>query len=201
LSASARILWPPLAQLSRESGQPIRVLDIATGGGDIPISLWHRAQRQRLPIEISACDISPRAIEFARQKAGGSGTTVEFFQHDVLASPLPEGFDAIICSLFLHHLAREDAVNLLRRMAAASRQLVAVNDLRRSTAGLLLAYAASKTLTRSDVVRVDAPLSVRAAFTISEAKALAARAGLANCTLKPRWPQRFLLSWWRDHRP
>jgi 2-polyprenyl-3-methyl-5-hydroxy-6-metoxy-1,4-benzoquinol methylase len=175
-------------------------LDIATGGGDIPISLWHRARRRKLPIEIAACDLSRRAIEFARQKGCRSRANVEFFQHDVLASPLPEGFDAIACSLFLHHLADEDAVNLLRRMAAASRQLVAVNDLRRSTAGLLLAYAASKALTRSDVVRVDAPLSVRAAFTISEANALAARAGLSNCTVKPRWPQRFLLSWWRDHR-
>jgi 2-polyprenyl-3-methyl-5-hydroxy-6-metoxy-1,4-benzoquinol methylase len=201
LSASARILWPPLARLSRESRPPIRVLDIATGGGDIPIALWQRAQRQRLPIEIAACDLSSRAIEFARQKAGRSGANVEFFQSDVLAAPLPEGFDAIICSLFLHHLADDDTVDLLRRMASASRQLMAVNDLRRSTAGLLLAYAASKALTRSDVVRVDAPLSVRAAFTISEAKALAVRAGLSNCTVKPRWPQRFLLSWWRDHRP
>lgn len=201
MSASARILWPLLARLSRESGRPVRVLDIATGGGDIPISLWHRALRRKLPIEIAACDLSSRAIEFARQKVGRLGANIEFVQSDVLAAPLPEGFDAIICSLFLHHLADEDAVDLLRRMAAASRQLVAVNDLRRSTAGLLLAYAASKALTRSDVVRVDAPLSVRAAFTISEAKALAERAGLVNCTVKPRWPQRFLLSWWRDHRP
>ena len=177
------------------------MLDIATGGGDIPIALWHRAQRHRLPIEIAACDFSSRAIEFARQKASRSAANVEFFQRDVLAAPLPEGFDAIICSLFLHHLVEADAVDLLRRMAAASRQVVAVNDLRRSTAGLLLAYAASKALTRSDVVRVDAPLSVRAAFTVSEAKALAARAGLSNCSVQPRWPQRFLLSWWRDHRP
>jgi 2-polyprenyl-3-methyl-5-hydroxy-6-metoxy-1,4-benzoquinol methylase len=201
LSASARILWPPLARLSRDAGRPIRVLDIATGGGDIPIALWHRARRRRLPIEIAACDLSSRAIEFARERAIRSRANVGFFQRDVLAEPMLEGFDAIVCSLFLHHLAEADAADLLRRMGAASRQLVAVNDLRRSTAGLLLAYAASNTLTRSDVVRVDAPLSVRAAFTLDEAKDLAARAGLATCTVKPRWPQRFLLSWWRDHRP
>jgi 2-polyprenyl-3-methyl-5-hydroxy-6-metoxy-1,4-benzoquinol methylase len=178
--------------------RPIRVLDIATGGGDIPISLWRRAHRRSLPIQVAGCDVSHRAIEFARRRAEQSGAKVDFFQRDVLAEPLPEGFDAIVCSLFLHHLADDVAVEMVRRMGAASRHLVAANDLRRTTAGLLLAYVASKTLTRSDVVRVDAPLSVRAAFTIAEAKALAERAGLAGATVKPRWPQRFLLCWWRD---
>ena len=149
---------------------------------------------------MAGCDVSPRAIEFARRRAERAGAKVEFFERDVLAAPLPDGFDAIICSLFLHHLNDDQAVEMLRRMAAASRHLVAANDLRRSMAGLLLAYAASKTLTRSDVVRVDAPLSVRAAFTIAEARAIAERAALGGATVKPRWPQRFLLCWWRDER-
>ncbi len=176
------------------------MLDIATGGGDIPITLWRRAQRRGLPIDVAGCDVSGRAIEFAQRRAERAGAKVEFFERDVLAAPLPEGFDVIVCSLFLHHLADDDAVEMLRRMAAASRHLVAANDLRRSTAGLLLAYAASKALTRSDVVRVDAPLSVRAAFTIAEAQSLAERAGLVGATVKLRWPQRFLLCWWRDER-
>ncbi|HEY2147946.1 MAG TPA: methyltransferase domain-containing protein [Pirellulales bacterium] len=200
MSGSAGILWPPIERLARRSGRPIRVLDIATGGGDIPIALSRRAQRRGLPIQVAGCDVSPRAIEFARRRAERLGAQVEFFQRDVLAEPLPEGFDAIVCSLFLHHLADDDAIEILRRMAAASRHLVAANDLRRSTAGLLLAYAASKTLTGSDVVRVDAPLSVRAAFTIAEARAIAERAALGGATVKPRWPQRFLLCWWRDER-
>ncbi|HEV3415557.1 MAG TPA: methyltransferase domain-containing protein, partial [Pirellulales bacterium] len=144
LSASARIVWPSLERLSRETAGPIRVLDIATGGGDIPIALWHRARRRRLPIEITACDISRRAIEFAERKAKQSGAKIEYFARDVLAEPLPEGFDAIVCSLFLHHLSDDDAASLLSRMAGASRRLVLVNDLRRSTPGLLLAYGATK---------------------------------------------------------
>jgi 2-polyprenyl-3-methyl-5-hydroxy-6-metoxy-1,4-benzoquinol methylase len=198
LSGSAEILWSPIERLARLKSRPIRVLDIATGGGDIPISLWRRAQRRGLAIEVAGCDVSPRAIEFARRRAEQSEAKVEFFERDVLAELLPEDYDAIICSLFLHHLADDVAVEMLRRMAAASRHLVEANDLRRTTAGLLLAYAASKTLTRSDVVRVDAPLSVRAAFTIAEAQSLAEKAGLAGATVKPRWPQRFLLCWWRD---
>ncbi len=44
LSASDRILWHPIRALARElAGKPLRVLDIATGGGDVPIRLWQRA--------------------------------------------------------------------------------------------------------------------------------------------------------------
>ena len=46
LSNSAGILWPPLVDLARRlSPQPVRVLDVATGGGDLPIRLWRRARR------------------------------------------------------------------------------------------------------------------------------------------------------------
>ena len=45
ISGSARILWPPLARLAQRLGpRPCRVLDVATGGGDILRWLWRNAQ-------------------------------------------------------------------------------------------------------------------------------------------------------------
>ena len=44
-SGSAGILWRPLSALARRLGRPIRVLDAASGGGDVPLRLW----RRRLP--------------------------------------------------------------------------------------------------------------------------------------------------------
>src|SRR5438270_753420 len=41
-SGSARILWRPLAELGRELG-PLRILDVATGGGDLPVRLARKA--------------------------------------------------------------------------------------------------------------------------------------------------------------
>jgi hypothetical protein len=74
---------------------------------------------------------------------------------------------------------------------------VAVNDLTRSRAGLVLVWAACRLLTRSPVVHFDGPVSVRAAFTPREALALAERAGLAGATVVRRRPCRFLLTWGR----
>src|SRR5206468_513816 len=68
-SGSARILWPALARLARENSAGIQVLDVATGGGDVPIGLWHKARRARVPIQLHGIDRSPSAIEHARRRA------------------------------------------------------------------------------------------------------------------------------------
>jgi 2-polyprenyl-3-methyl-5-hydroxy-6-metoxy-1,4-benzoquinol methylase len=198
-SASARILWPPLRRLARSHSAPLRVLDIATGGGDIPIRLWRRAQKAGVPLRIEACDISATALDYAREAAERAGAAVEFFRCDVLNEPLPRRYDVATCSLFLHHLEEAEAIVLLRRATAAVDQALLINDLRRSTLGLWFAQVGTRLLTTSPVVHVDGPLSVRAAFTPAEAAALARQAGLQNVNIVRKWPFRFLLSWYRNH--
>jgi SAM-dependent methyltransferase len=196
-SGSAGILWPSLAELARAlAPRSPRVLDVACGGGDVAIQLWHRARRARLGMVLEGCDVSPLAVDHATQASRGDRANVRFFVADALQGDLSARYDAMICSLFLHHLTEDQAVDLLRRMAAATR-LVLVNDLVRSHAGLLLARVATQLLTRSDVVRVDGPRSVEQAFTADEVWQLAARAGLSGATVEPRWPCRLLLTWWR----
>ena len=196
ISASAGVLWPEIKRLALQAGErPVRVLDIATGAGDVPIALWRKAQRAGLQVVIHGTDINDRAIAFAQMQAKNAKAQVSFNRLDVFQEPLPPGFNVVMCSLFLHHLANEKATDLLRLMAAAAGQLVLVNDLRRSVYGLALAHIAGRVLTRSPVVRIDAVRSVRAAFTIAEVRQLAHSAGLPEATISRRWPCRFLLSW------
>ncbi len=200
-SASAGILWPALRDLARRSVTPLRVLDVATGGGDLPIRLCQLACRAGLVLEMAGCDISATALDHARMEADRAGAVVDFFRCDVLNEALPRNYDVVISSLFLHHLDEEQAVALLRRAAAAADQAVLINDLRRSTPGVCLAWVASRLLTMSPVVHVDAPRSVRAAFTIAEVRELARRAGLHEALVQRKWPLRFLLAWYRSWRP
>lgn len=199
LSRSAAIYWPGLTRLARAaSGAPLRVLDLASGGGDVSIALAVRAAREGLALEVEGCDVNNVAIEFARRRAAEKQVGVRFFTHDALQGPLPEGYDVVICSLFLHHLDNEQAVDLLRRMADAARAMVLVNDLVRSRLGRWLALAGCHLLTRSHVVHYDGPVSVSASYTPAEALALADRAGLHGVVLTRHWPQRFLLTWTRS---
>src|SRR5262245_61620844 len=116
-SGSARILWPSIRECVRRGAGPLRVLDIAPGAGDLPISLWWKARRAGLAVEIEGCDRSPRAVAHASRRAAEAGAAVRFFEWDALSGPLPERYDVVVCSLFLHHLTEEDAVCLLRHLA------------------------------------------------------------------------------------
>jgi SAM-dependent methyltransferase len=193
VSGSAGVLWPAVRDLARELKRAVRVLDVATGSGDVPAGLLDRAGREGIELEVAGCDISPTAISAAAAAVPGA----RFFRHDALRDPLPAGFDAVTCSLFLHHLSSDDAVSLLARMKAATGRLVLVNDLARSRVNFLGVWAACRLLTASRVVRFDGPASVRSAFTPAEALALAERAGLHGATVKARFPARFLLTWRR----
>jgi 2-polyprenyl-3-methyl-5-hydroxy-6-metoxy-1,4-benzoquinol methylase len=195
-SGSARILWPPICALARViAPQAVRVLDLATGGGDVPCALWKKAQRAGLNVHVAGCDLSDRAVAYALERARRLGASAHFFQLDALNGEIPGDYDVLTTSLFLHHLQEDQAISLLRRMAEAARRLVLVNDLRRSFPGYLFAYVGTRLLSRSHVVHVDGPLSVRAAFTMAEARQLAERAGLAGAKVSWRVPFRFLLFW------
>jgi 2-polyprenyl-3-methyl-5-hydroxy-6-metoxy-1,4-benzoquinol methylase len=194
-SGSVSVLWKPLAEFARRQGRTIRVLDVATGSGDVPIGLSRRARDAGLPLAIEGCDISDTALATAKLAAAEAAVDVKFFHHDAVRDPLPLGFDVVTCSLFLHHLSSDDALSLVRRMAEAARSLVLINDLSRSRFNYLAVGLACHVLSRSPVVRFDGPASVRSAFSPAEAKELAHQAGLSDASVQTRFPCRFLLQW------
>ncbi len=193
---SARIVWPAIHRVARRTpDDPCRVLDIATGGGDLPLALNNLAAGMGVELKITAIDISRQAIAHAKRKADGIGDIVDFRRCDVFREEWPgKEYDVVMCSLFLHHLDDAQAVELLAKMYAAATQLVLVSDLRRCVRGLWLTRVAARTLSRSPVVRVDGPRSVRAAFTVEEVRSLAQQAGWSDSEVHPVWPFRLLLS-------
>jgi 2-polyprenyl-3-methyl-5-hydroxy-6-metoxy-1,4-benzoquinol methylase len=196
LSRSAQILWPEVRELVRENkAASLSILDVACGAGDVTIKLWQQAARAGLNARVTGCDLSPRAVEYAAERARRAKATVDFQQCDVFAKALPPGYDVVLCSLFLHHQTEAKAIELLRRMAHAARQLVLVNDLLRTPTGYALAWLATRLATRSPVVHADGPQSVAAAFTLQEAADLGRQAGMNGAIVRRRWPCRFLLSW------
>lgn len=202
VSLVAARVWREVLHLSRGSrdrgdrkeDRPLRILDVACGGGDVMVDVARRAQRASLPLVVHGCDLSPVALEHARSEAGRRSVAVEFFARDVLADGLPGGYDLVCSSLFHHHLSREDAVELLRGMAEAGHRVL-VQDLLRGTLGYLLAWSGLRLLSRSEVAHVDGPRSVRAAFTLPEVRAMAAEAGYVGAVIRRGWPERFILRW------
>ena len=199
ISGVAARVWQDVLSLSRERRargmeEPLRVLDVACGGGDIMVDVARRAQSAGVPVAVHGCDVSPVALDHARREAERRGVTAHFLARDVLAEGLSGGYDLVCSSLFHHHLSNEDAVRLLRAMADAG-HAVLVQDLLRGTLGYVLAWSALRLLSRSDVAREDGTRSVRAAFSLPEVRTMAVEAGLAGAVIRRGWPERFVFRW------
>jgi 2-polyprenyl-3-methyl-5-hydroxy-6-metoxy-1,4-benzoquinol methylase len=203
ISGTVGSLFTPIQALAATLGhiRPLRVLDVACGGGDNTIALAGRCRRNGLAVQVDGCDRSEQAVAIARRHAAGTPLGTSFFKADVLVDALPADYDVMVCSLFLHHLEDADAIELLRRLGQSSRYLVLVNDLIRSPLGYGLAWAGCRLLSRSPIVHFDGPVSVQGAFRMDEALDLAARAGLGGARVHRSWPERFLLSWRRPDGP
>jgi 2-polyprenyl-3-methyl-5-hydroxy-6-metoxy-1,4-benzoquinol methylase len=199
ISRSAAVLWSAIRLVVPRSGSPLRILDLGCGGGHVIVDLVGRCAREGVAVEACGIDVSPVAIDYARALAARARVAgLTFAPLDVTLQPLPDSFDVVICSLFLHHLGDAEAEAFLRRMRGAARRMVVVSDLRRTRLGYLFAWVGCRLLSRSRVFHVDGTRSVEAAFTMDEARLLAVRAGLTSARLEARWPQRFLLTWRHD---
>jgi ubiquinone/menaquinone biosynthesis C-methylase UbiE len=144
------------------------VLDVGTGGGDIPRSLARRWS-------FTGVDSRPEVVALARSFGG----VPELVVADGLSLPWPDGtFDVAHCSLVLHHLEPVAAVTLLRQMRRVARSGVVVNDLDRAWVYWLGATLLGGVATRNRYTRRDAPRSVRRAYTTREVGALLRVAGL-----------------------
>lgn len=194
VSLTERRLADEVLRVAARRAGPVRVLDVGCGDAAVLVEAARRVGRRGVTVEPHGCDTSPVALDRARERAERARISLRLSRLDVTTDPLPGGFDVATCSLFLHHLDETDAVRLLSAMAEAAR-IVLVQDLRRTRAGLVLAWLGVRLLSRSPVARVDGPRSVRAAFSLDEASGLAGRAGLASASVRPAWPQRFTIRW------
>ena len=194
VSRSATAIWSALrGRLNSTHGRALRVLDLACGGGDIAVELRRVAALDAIDLEVDGCDVSEQALQLARERS----PRTRFLQCDALAGDLPGGYDAMISNLFLHHLSRDCAAGLLQRMSEAA-PVIVVNDLARGKAAYAAAYVGTRLLSRSPIVHIDGPRSVRAAFTVEEARSLAREAGLTGARVTTTFPWRWLLDWGRE---
>jgi ubiquinone/menaquinone biosynthesis C-methylase UbiE len=142
------------------------VLDVASGGCDIGEALAKRRNRR-----VVSLDMNPRGLKLAEQTVPVAG--------DALQLPFADStFDAVICSLFFHHLTNADCVSVLREMWRVARRIVIVNDLHRNRVAHASIRILSALFSRSTMFRNDSAASVRRAFRPTELGDIAEKAGI-----------------------
>jgi len=187
------------AILQHLGGQPrrLRLTDVACGAGDVPVSVAAQLRRRGFDIQLTLCDRSATALEVARQHAVAAGiSNVTILPLDVTRGSLPQA-DVVTCSLFLHHLDRPEVVAVLKTLQAAAGQLLVVSDIRRSFSAWTGSWLTCFLLTRSPIVHYDGPVSVRAAWTPQELRAMAEEAGMTGAVIALAPGCRMQLVWRR----
>ena len=146
-------------------GTEIRVLDIATGSGDIPQALIAWGKRHGLKITAVGVDNMPAMLRLAQDAA----PDVALVQADALRLPFPSrSFDIAVCALAFHHLGFDASARLLCAMDALTTRGFIVTDLRRDKLSLIGVDAALALMRSHPFTRHDGPASVRRAFTPRE---------------------------------
>jgi len=157
-------------------GARLRIVDLATGSGDIPRLVAEYGRHVGADLRIVALDQQSSTLEIAT-KLSTKYPEIAFVEGNILEWGLPEAHDLVLCTLALHHFSENDAVRLLERCRELSRKFVLVSDLRRSWLATFGVNFLTVTMFREAMTRHDARLSAARAFTLSEMNQLARRAG------------------------
>jgi len=194
ISGVSTSLFRKLARLAESNppGRPLRVLDVASGSGDLPIAWLKMARQRHLPLAVTALDRSEVAMQAAAESARQSGVTLGTVRRDCLKDGLPTGFDVVTSSLFMHHLDPPDVSRLIQEMWRVSNRAIVICDLERSRTNLALIAATARIVTRSPIVHFDASASVRGAYTRGEFATLVHQALGFSVPVRSSFPCRFL---------
>ncbi len=198
-TCAASCLYRPIRRscLDRESlrdGPSVRLLDLASGVGDLPIDWAKRAKRDKLNLEITALDNNATAVDAHRQSATEAGVSIEVIQLDCLKDPLPTGFDIVTCSMFMHQLNQHQVFCLLQSMEQASRcGALLVCDLDRSRLSRAMVACISRLTGSSPIFHENLKQAMRSAFTREQFGKLATAALARPVKVRRCLPGRFLM--------
>ena len=183
-----------LEQIPRGLPEPIHIVDVGSGGGDLlrEIAKWSR--RVRIAVRLTGIDLNPYATRAAKESTSKE-SGISWVTGDALQYRADDKIDLIVSSLMAHHLENEDIVAMLRWIEKTAQMGWFINDLERSE----LSYRAFGMLPWHPIVRHDGPVSFRRAFREYDWKRLTTEAGIPQDAVKlEHWrPGRLCVGRWK----
>ena len=171
----------------RQTGAPLRILDIGSGSCDIPLAVSRWAHACDIPMHFTCLEMADHAVDIAREQlARTDDPAVQLLQEDVFTHQPAEPYDCAVASMCFHHFSDAQILMLLQRLRGFVLNSVLINDLRRS---LPASLAARLLMTSTPTgVRHDALLSIRRGFKTDELNTLLRQLDNVTVSVEPaRW--------------
>ena len=192
---------PTMAFLDRrphELHEPLHIVDVGSGGGDLLRRIARWARKRAIAVELTGIDLNPYAA-----RAAAESTPKEFKITWVTGNALEyrpqKPVDIVVSSLMAHHLEDEEIVALLRWMEATARAGWFINDLERSERTSRMFAWLDRIMPWHRFVRHDGPVSFWRAFRKDDwARLLAAAEVPQQAVTVQHWrPGRLCVGRWK----
>ena len=159
-----------------QPGKQFSVLDVGAGSGDMGKCIRRHFR--------NATVVSLDHRSFHLRNAPGPRVAADAFQLPFL----PNAFDFVFCSSFLHHFPDPQAIELIAELRRFARNALIVLDLERHPLAYHFLPMTSKLFAWGAITVHDGPASVAAGFHPKELAHLAHAAGADVVTVRRHWP-------------
>lgn len=171
-------------KLLKDKNEDISIIDIGSGGSD----LYKAIKNNFNNLFYVSVDLNKRACTYNIKENNNPTICGNAFS-------LPfnnNSFDFLHASLFIHHFNENEINLLLNEFVRISRKGIIINDLHRSIFALVSISVLTTLFSKSEMVKHDAPLSVKRGFTKSELKNILKKLS-CDFSIKWNWAFRWMI--------
>ena len=180
------IAWLRRATKDAPSGQPMTLVDVGCGYGDLLRAIRRWSRRRGLPLKLIGIDLSRETVRIARA-ATNDADQIEYRVENVFEYRADEPIDFVVSSLLTHHLSDAMIVQFLRWMEATARKGWLIYDLQRHAVPYFFIGLMGKVTSLHRTVIHDGRISVARSLTRAEWRRHFLAAGIAGNAVKLRW--------------
>jgi SAM-dependent methyltransferase len=180
------LAWLRRAIARTPEGQPLTLLDVGCGYGDLLRSIRYWADRRNVPLRLIGVDLSAETIRIA-QSATAAGERIEYHAADIFDFDGGAPPDFVISSLLAHHMTDAQIVTFLQWMEATARRGWFIYDLQRHAVPFAFIGLMGRLTRLHPMVIHDGRISVARSLTRREWLARMAEAGIDRRAVQLRW--------------
>jgi 2-polyprenyl-3-methyl-5-hydroxy-6-metoxy-1,4-benzoquinol methylase len=178
------ITFNALAKLTQYAPN-LTIVDIGSGGGDTLKHIEKWSAKNNKQLKLYGIDLKQTCINYSISNNPSEG--IQFICDDYTKAPTHvANIDVIHACLFCHHLSNEQIISLIQ-FCNRNKITLLINDLERNPIAYYSIKWLTQLLSKSYLVKNDAPLSVLRGFKKREWLQLLQQANATNYSVKWMW--------------
>lgn len=182
-----------IPKIANTNKQPLNIADLGCGGGDTLKAIADWAKKHEISLQLYGIDANAFTLKHAQKNTPASSyPNIHYLQQNIFSSNCSfDGYDIIICSLFLHHFNEAELLQFFQKCHTSKIKALLINDLQRHWLPYYLFKLLTYLLRATPMTKTDGLLSIRKGFTHQELNKIFQQSHVPHYTLKWKWAFRY----------